>query len=177
MEEAGKDPIKRASLISSIVRSISIIPDAIVRSVYIRECSQLLQMEEKILVEATAKLIEQARENKFKEQQRQKLRQQRTDMNAQRQESPALPLPYPPLPKLQPHRLTPKEISLLPLKYRFWTNQLFPQRRTCLRQTPYFHLRTKETYPKFRIATNRTSRQRVTRRNSSTPKKRSWYAC
>lgn len=91
MEEAGKDPIKRASLISSIVRSISVIPDAIVRSVYIRECSQLLQMEEKILVEATAKLIEQARENKFKEQQRQKLRQQRTDMNAQRQESPALP--------------------------------------------------------------------------------------
>lgn len=62
MEEAGKDPIKRASLISSIVKSISVIPDAIVRSVYIRECSQLLQMEEKILVEATAKLIEQARE-------------------------------------------------------------------------------------------------------------------
>ena len=47
MEEAGKDPIKRASLISSIVKSISVIPDAIVRSVYIRECSQLLQMEER----------------------------------------------------------------------------------------------------------------------------------
>lgn len=70
MEEAGKDPIKRASLISSIVKSISVIPDAIVRSVYIRECSQLLQMEEKILVEATAKLTEQAREAKFKEEQR-----------------------------------------------------------------------------------------------------------
>ena len=72
MEEAGKDPIKRASLISSIVKSISVIPDAIVRSVYIRECSQLLQMEEKVLIEATAKLIEQARETKFKEQQRKK---------------------------------------------------------------------------------------------------------
>lgn len=47
LEEAGRDPIKRAGLISSIVRSISVIPDAIVRSVYIRECSQLLQMEEK----------------------------------------------------------------------------------------------------------------------------------
>lgn len=75
MEEAGKDPIKRASLISSIVKSISVIPDAIVRSVYIRECSQLLQMEEKILVEATAKLIEQARENKFKEEQRRQYRE------------------------------------------------------------------------------------------------------
>ena len=75
MEEAGKDPIKRASLISSIVKSISVIPDAIVRSVYIRECSQLLQMEEKILVEATAKLIEQTRENKFKEEQRRQYRE------------------------------------------------------------------------------------------------------
>lgn len=70
IEEAGKDPIKRASLISSIVKSISVIPDTIVRSVYIRECSQLLQMEEKILIEAVNKLKEQAQENKFKEAQR-----------------------------------------------------------------------------------------------------------
>lgn len=75
MEEAGKDPIKRAQLITSIVRSISVIPDAIVRSVYIRECSQLLKMEEKILVEATAKLIEKAREEKEKEAQRKKYRE------------------------------------------------------------------------------------------------------
>ena len=77
LEEAGRDPIKRAGLISSIVRSISVIPDAIIRSVYIRECSQLLQMEEKILVEATAKLIGQARETKFKEEQRRREREQR----------------------------------------------------------------------------------------------------
>lgn len=82
MEEAGKDPIKRASLISSIVKSISVIPDAIVRSVYIRECSQLLQMEEKILVEATAKLIEQAREAKFKEEQRKQYRAQQQTATA-----------------------------------------------------------------------------------------------
>ncbi len=82
MEEAGKDPIKRASLISSIVKSISVIPDAIVRSVYIRECSQLLQMEEKILVEATAKLTEQAREAKFKEEQRKQYRTQQQTATA-----------------------------------------------------------------------------------------------
>jgi len=87
MEEAGKDPIKRASLISSIVKSISVIPDAIVRSVYIRECSQLLQMEEKILVEATAKLAEQAREAKFKEEQRKQYRAQ--------QQATAAPTPPP----------------------------------------------------------------------------------
>lgn len=85
MEEAGKDPIKRASLISSIVKSISVIPDPIVRSVYIRECSQLLQMEEKILVETTAKLIEQARENRFKEETRRKEREQRNYQLSEKQ--------------------------------------------------------------------------------------------
>lgn len=76
MEEAGKDPIKRAELISSIVKSISVIPDSIVRSVYIRECSQLLKMDEKILVEATAKLIEQAAESKEKEEERKRQREE-----------------------------------------------------------------------------------------------------
>ena len=57
MEEAGKDPIKRAELISSIVKSISVIPDSIVRSVYIRECSQLQKIDEKVLDDDTAKLI------------------------------------------------------------------------------------------------------------------------
>lgn len=93
MEEAGKDPIKRASLISSIVKSISVIPDAIVRSVYTRECSQLLQMEEKVLIEAVAKLMEQAQENKFKENQRkqqQALRAQQVPQgNAEKPVAPA----------------------------------------------------------------------------------------
>lgn len=88
MEEAGKDPIKRASLISSIVKSISVIPDSIVRSVYTRECSQLLQMEEKILIEAVNKLIEQAQENKYKEIQR---KQRQATQDAQ----PAPPTTYP----------------------------------------------------------------------------------
>ena len=87
MEEAGKDPIKRAELITSIVKSISVIPDAIVRSVYIKECSQLLKMEEKILVEATAKLIEKAREEKAKEAQRKKYREQHQLQNGGQQGS------------------------------------------------------------------------------------------
>lgn len=81
LEEAGKDPIKRASLISSIVKSISVIPEEIVRSVYIHECSQLLNMDEKILVEATSRLIGQAKENQFKEEERRKQREQRNALS------------------------------------------------------------------------------------------------
>lgn len=136
LEEAGRDPIKRAGLISSIVRSISVIPDAIIRSVYIRECSQLLQMEEKILVEATAKLIGQARETKFKEEQRRREREQRrlavgnaappapaaqgADPAFPAEPYPSFPMPEaglpsaPPLPLEVPEALSAEEASRLP---------------------------------------------------------------
>lgn len=55
LEEAGKDPIKRAELISNLVQSISVIPDAIVRDVYIKECAQLLHVEDRLLVPEVAK--------------------------------------------------------------------------------------------------------------------------
>lgn len=50
LEEAQNDPIKRADLIKEIVASISIIPDAIARSVYIKQCSKDLEITEDILI-------------------------------------------------------------------------------------------------------------------------------
>jgi DNA primase len=38
LEDAGRDPIKRAELIGNLVQSISVIPEAIVRDVYQRMC-------------------------------------------------------------------------------------------------------------------------------------------
>ena len=55
MEDAGKDPMKRAELINDIVRSSAVIPEAIVRDVYIKECGQLLRIEDKLLVSEVAK--------------------------------------------------------------------------------------------------------------------------
>jgi DNA primase len=55
LEEAGNDPIKRAALISDIVNSISIIPDNIIRTVYIKDCSILLDVDERILVQEVTK--------------------------------------------------------------------------------------------------------------------------
>lgn len=50
MEEAKKDPVKKAGLVKDIVQSVSVIPDAIVREVYIKECAVLLEMSEEVLV-------------------------------------------------------------------------------------------------------------------------------
>jgi DNA primase len=44
------DPLKKAEAIVSIVQSIALIPDAIYRSVYIRECSRIMEVDEQILL-------------------------------------------------------------------------------------------------------------------------------
>lgn len=50
LAEAGTDPIKRAGIIRDIVESIAKIPDNIKASVFVRECSGLLGIEERILL-------------------------------------------------------------------------------------------------------------------------------
>lgn len=49
MSSAENDPIARSRLITDVVRSVSVIPDNITRSVYIRECSRMLDVSEDIL--------------------------------------------------------------------------------------------------------------------------------
>lgn len=55
LDESSKDPMKRAELISDLVKSIAIIPEAIVRDVYAKECGQLLHLEQKLLITEIAK--------------------------------------------------------------------------------------------------------------------------
>ena len=66
MADAGNDPYKRAALITDIVKSIAVIPEAIVRSEYIKECSQMLHVEERILVSEVAKLKKEKEEAQAK---------------------------------------------------------------------------------------------------------------
>ena len=55
LEDAGKDPIKRAELIGNLVQSISIIPEAIVRDVYIKECARTMDIDENVLIAEVAR--------------------------------------------------------------------------------------------------------------------------
>ena len=48
-QEAKNDPVKKANLITDIVRSIAVIPENITRTVYIKECSIILDIDEKVL--------------------------------------------------------------------------------------------------------------------------------
>ena len=61
LDEAGNDPLKRASLISDILHSIAVIPDNIVRSVYLKECSNLMEIKEPVLLAELNKIRAQRR--------------------------------------------------------------------------------------------------------------------
>src|SRR5579872_629557 len=50
LKEAGTDPIRRADVIREIVESIAKIPDSIKASVFIKECSHILQIDERALL-------------------------------------------------------------------------------------------------------------------------------
>ena len=54
-DEAQNDPLRRAELIKDIVRSIGAIPDAITRTVYIKECSRLMNIGEEVLLSEVVK--------------------------------------------------------------------------------------------------------------------------
>jgi len=57
VKEAAGDPVRRAGLIKEVVRSIAVIPETITRTVYIQECSTLLNVAEQVLYAEVNKLM------------------------------------------------------------------------------------------------------------------------
>jgi len=56
LKDAGNDPIKKAGVIREVVESIAKIPDSIKASVFVRECSSLMQIDERSLITELNKL-------------------------------------------------------------------------------------------------------------------------
>ena len=57
LKDAGRDPMKRASVITDLTRSISVIPSDIVRQVYIHDLAGRLNIDESAIVNEVAKEI------------------------------------------------------------------------------------------------------------------------
>jgi DNA primase len=55
LSEAGQDPIKRSEVINDMVRSIVQIPDTIQRSVFIKECARIMDVNENVLIAEVAR--------------------------------------------------------------------------------------------------------------------------
>jgi len=57
LKDSNNDPIKKAGVIRNIMTSISKIPDAIQREVYVQECARIMDISERVLFSELAQLL------------------------------------------------------------------------------------------------------------------------
>ena len=100
--EAGGDPIKKANLINDIADTIALIPDAVLRAVYVRTCSTKFEMDEQLLSDR----VNKSRTAMIVSEEEQRIREkERAERMAQQQAMPPVPpMPtdpgdYPPMPE------------------------------------------------------------------------------
>ena len=98
--EAGGDPLKRASLINDVADTIALIPDAVVRAVYIRTCAGKFEIDEQILAER----VNSSRTAMITEEQEQKRREAERTARREAAEAsvpmgPEMEVPPPPVPE------------------------------------------------------------------------------
>ena len=77
--EAGNDPLKKASLVNEVADTIALIPDQIIRAMYIQTCAQKFGIEEKILYDRVRKSREAMLEAEKKQRDREREREERTE--------------------------------------------------------------------------------------------------
>lgn len=75
LQEAQGDPIKLSRLVHSIVCTIAVVPDEIMRTLYTRETAAMLGMEEKVLVSAINKQMSVYRTEQKKRRQSEERRE------------------------------------------------------------------------------------------------------
>ncbi len=75
LKDATGDPVKKTHAIKDIVSSIARIPDPLKRSLFIKECARVVDVEEQLLVNETNKVVSQ----ELRKRQRQDQRQNRRD--------------------------------------------------------------------------------------------------
>ncbi|PBQ30675.1 DNA primase [Sphingobacteriaceae bacterium] len=83
--ETANDPIKRAGVIKDIVENIAVIPDNIIRSIYIKECSGIMEIDEAILQQEVNKIRRKGNKQTSQEppQQQRQTQQRPTQQGAQ----------------------------------------------------------------------------------------------
>lgn len=85
MKDIAGDPVKKAGVVHEIVNSIALIPDHITRSLYLKECSSIVDVPERALIAELNKF----RKKRINDKMRQKEREQ------QKQNDAPPPPPFP----------------------------------------------------------------------------------
>lgn len=87
--EAGNDPLKRAALINDVADTIALIPDAVIRAVYIQSCANKFEIDEQILTDR----VSRSRTDMILADQKEKERAHQREVAARPQSASAAPPP------------------------------------------------------------------------------------
>ena len=63
LKDAGDNPLEKSKIAREIVLSVALIPDALKRNAYIKECARVLRIDEKVLFNELAQIIQNKRED------------------------------------------------------------------------------------------------------------------
>ena len=114
MLQGVTDPIKRSEAINSIVKSVSMITDQIVRATYIKECSSRLGISEQILLTTMNNFIRNYRDEKRKEEERNNRALQRDEQLSVQQPQQPIPNTQSSAPQNDSYDEIPPEVFLPP---------------------------------------------------------------
>lgn len=76
ISEAGNDPLKRAGLINDLADTISVIPDAVIRAMYVRSTAEKFDIDERLILERIGKSRTAMIEAEVKQNERERTRVQ-----------------------------------------------------------------------------------------------------
>jgi DNA primase len=108
--EAGTDPLKKAALINDIADTIALIPDAVIRAVYVRSCSGKFEVEERILSDR----VNKSRTDMLVSEQQQRIREKEREQRLSQQQVPET---YPPMPEADGFYPPAPEYDVPPVGY------------------------------------------------------------
>lgn len=109
LDEAGGDPIKKAKLINDIADTIALIPDAVLRAVYVRTCSTRFEMDEQLLSDR----VNASRTAMIVSEEEQRIRE-RERAERMAQPMPTEPGDYPPMPEYDVPPIGYDDVSMPP---------------------------------------------------------------
>lgn len=113
LAQASGDPYKKAALINDIADTISLIPDAVQRSVYVQDAAAKFGIEAQILFDRIVSTRKKAQEEERKEELREQRQQERAEVKTDEQQ------PKPSGLELDNKELAPLEADILSFLLRY----------------------------------------------------------
>jgi DNA primase len=113
-KDIGNDPVARAGMIREMVRTVALVPDTLTRTLLIKECADITQMDEAVLTHELGKI----RREQFKDKQKSSLPQDTPDQDVYTDSGFAKASPQTPDPATQPATF-PEQAELARLMVEF----------------------------------------------------------